>query len=107
MEKRHREVKQKTESERVLETAVYHYGTRLGMTVVKFSPLGSSGWPDRIFMYRGQTMFIEFKRPGEKLRPLQIKRASELREQGFVCLKCDDREQGRRFDGQFKKRVDA
>lgn len=106
MEKRHREVKQKTIGERKLETSVVAFAERQGMLAPKFSPMGSSGWPDRIFLYKGVAMFLEFKRPGEPLKKLQALRAKDLNDHMFLCLKCDDLEQGRRYIELFKMRVD-
>lgn len=43
-----------------------------------------SGMPDRlILMPGGKAYFVEMKAPGEKPRPLQEKRISELRKLGF------------------------
>ncbi len=57
-------------------------------------------------MYRGCVMFVEFKKKGMQLKPLQKVRANELTAHSFLCLKCDELEQGRRYVELFKKRVD-
>ena len=45
---------------------------------------GSRGWPDRILLCPGaKIVFIEFKRPGEQLRPLQEFTLDKLRSMGF------------------------
>jgi len=38
----------------------------LGLMLVKMSPDGSTGWPDRLaILPRGRVVWFEFKRPGE------------------------------------------
>ena len=92
--------------ESTIERAVVQYAQSFGILAPKFSPMGSSGWPDRIFLYRGHTMFIEFKRPGQQLRAVQFLRKSQLEQQGFTCHSCDDMPMGRRLVETFMKRVE-
>jgi len=51
----------------------------------KFKKLtGEAGEPDRQLMWEGaNVLFVEFKRPGEVPRPLQVFRHQELRDMGF------------------------
>ncbi len=45
---------------------------RLGCMVLKFTSPGNAGVPDRLVLVPGGTVwFVELKRPGGKLRPLQ------------------------------------
>jgi len=37
--------------------------------------------------------FVEIKAPGEKLRPLQIKRMKQLSALGFICFVLDNEEE--------------
>ena len=61
-----------------------------GITSVKFTPTKSTGYPDRIFWVPGgKPLFIEFKRPGEDLRPKQKHIAKELRKLGYNVVACD------------------
>ena len=39
---------------------------------IKLLPMKCAGLPDRFFIGHGKVVFIEYKRPGEKLRPIQI-----------------------------------
>ena len=50
-----------------------------------------TGVPDRIVLLpRGKIGFVEVKRPGERPRPIQVKRIEELRELGFKVFVLDD-----------------
>lgn len=45
---------------------------KLGCMVLKFTSPGNAGVPDRLVLIPGGTVwFVELKRPGGKLRPLQ------------------------------------
>lgn len=60
-----------------------------GGRALKFTSPGTCGVPDRIVLIPGgRTVFVELKAPGEKLEPLQQKRAQELRSLGYqvYCL---------------------
>lgn len=60
-----------------------------GGLAVKLSPAGTAGMPDRLVLLPGRRLaFVEFKAPGKKLRPLQVKRAETLQKFGFksVCI---------------------
>lgn len=60
-----------------------------GGKALKFISPGMRGVPDRVVLLPGaRTIFVELKAPGEKPEPLQVKRAAELRELGFMvyCL---------------------
>lgn len=49
----------------------------------KFVSPGNAGVPDRIVVLpNGRTFFVELKRPGEKLRPLQKKTIEMIRDKG-------------------------
>ena len=44
----------------------------LGILAIKLKLMGNRGLPDRMLLLPGgRVIFIEFKRPGEDLRPLQ------------------------------------
>lgn len=50
---------------------------------------GTSGVPDRICMMNNRAIFVEVKAPGEKPRPIQVRRMNQLRQQGFTALVID------------------
>lgn len=60
-----------------------------GGKALKFTSPGIAGVPDRLVLLPGgQAVFVELKAPGRKMRPLQRKRAKQLRNLGFrvYCL---------------------
>jgi hypothetical protein len=64
-----------------------HYWAReqgFNLHYLKLTVLGNRGWPDRLLLWpnRGM-MFIEFKRPGEVPRKLQLYVHDALRKLGF------------------------
>lgn len=57
----------------------------------KFISPGINGVPDRLVLMPGRNMaFVELKAPGKKMRPLQIKRKSQLEALGFLVYCIDD-----------------
>lgn len=57
---------------------------RRGGQAYKFTVPGMRGMPDRIvFLSGARVLFVEMKAPGESLRPLQAKRAKQLRALDF------------------------
>lgn len=64
---------------------------RRGGWAVKFISPGLDGVPDRLVLFPGGRLaFVEVKAPGKKMRPLQERRAKQLRALGFqvYCLDC-------------------
>lgn len=64
---------------------------RRGGWAVKFTSPGLDGVPDRLVLFPGGRLaFVEVKAPGKKMRPLQERRADQLRTLGFqvYCLDC-------------------
>jgi len=60
---------------------------RLGGLAVKLSPAGTAGMPDRLVLLPGRLIvFVAFKAPGKKPRPLQQKRINELQNLGFKAV---------------------
>lgn len=56
------------------------------------------GMPDRLVLLPGgRTVFVELKAPGEKPRPLQLKRIADLKNLGFTVKVIDSMEQVDRF----------
>ena len=68
--------------------------------------MGSGGLPDRVFLFAGRVAFVEFKRPGGKVTPLQLQKHAELTEHGFTVLVVDDVAQGKMVIDQFVAGVD-
>lgn len=62
-----------------------------GCLVFKFTSPGNKGVPDRLFINpKGETFYVEFKRPGEKLRPIQEYQIGRLKEHGVRVYVCDN-----------------
>ena len=71
--------------ERTIENKVCKWAKDNEFMVIKFTPKGERGWPDRIFISpSGVHIWIEFKAPGKKPRPLQCYRMSCLVSQGVL-----------------------
>lgn len=80
--------------EKDIERAVCNWAHEHAILAIKFTPDGSTGWPDRIFLYMGRVLFIEFKAPGKAERPLQRHRRQQLVAQGFTSEVIDNVEDG-------------
>ena len=62
-----------------------------GMALKFISP-GTAGVPDRIvLMPHGRMAFVEVKAPGQKLRPLQLRRKKQLEKLGYRVFVLDDK----------------
>ncbi|WP_353892923.1 VRR-NUC domain-containing protein [Proteinivorax hydrogeniformans] len=62
----------------------------IGGFCLKFTSPGMAGMPDRLVLFpRGRLFFVELKAPGEKLRPLQLKRKEQLEKLGFKVYVID------------------
>lgn len=74
----------------ILESKLKSDGSKLleswGWLVVHIIQTSKNGWPDTEIYRRGQMKLIEWKRPGEEPRQLQLYRHRKLREQGFEVL---------------------
>jgi hypothetical protein len=67
-----------------IEKALKNKVEEMGGMALKFVSPGMAGVPDRIVLIpKGRVVFIELKSPGKKLRPLQLKRKSQLELLGF------------------------
>ena len=74
--------KKPIERERNVERYLVDQVRRIGGLCKKWVCPESDGMPDRIVIHSGRIEFVELKRPGGKLRPLQQKRREELERQG-------------------------
>jgi hypothetical protein len=81
--------------EKDIENDVCRYARQLGVYVRKFSSPGYRAVPDRMFLYKGSTWFIEFKAPGKKPTPAQLSEHQKIQECGGTVFVCDNIEQGR------------
>ena len=90
--------------EAAIEKHVTDHAKRLGCLSRKMNGLGNRAWPDRMYLYNGAVMFIEFKRPGLTATPLQLHFHSMLKNMGFWVAVVDDKEFGKQVINDFVKR---
>ncbi len=77
---------------------------KAGGLTLKFLSPGTAGVPDRLVLLPGKKIFFaELKAPGEKLRPLQIKRKKQLENLGFQVYIIDSCQAVRDFIGEVAK----
>lgn len=96
----------KTSYERDLERKVVAFCASLGVRCHKLKIASEAGWPDRTLMYRGQCMFLELKRPGEKPEPLQQYVLDTLTKDGFQACWSADFEQCQLIILAWRRHVD-
>lgn len=89
--------------EKVTEEAVVRYAEWKGVQAIKLNLQGNRGWPDRMFLYKGSVLFIEFKREGKELEPLQEFRLNWLEANGFNVGWCDNQLDGKRLIDKWLK----
>lgn len=77
-----------TQSESSLEAKAIKLSKEHGWLTYKFTS-SERGVPDRIFIKNGLTVFVEFKKKGEKLRELQKHQQKRIRDQGVPALYFD------------------
>lgn len=66
---------------------------KLGGLSLKFTSPGMAGVPDRLVLLpKGRIYFVELKAPGQKLRPLQLKRKEQLESLGLKVYVIDSYE---------------
>lgn len=77
-------------TERMIEEQLVRGVKRKKGLCLKLHPLTVAGLPDRLILLPGgQCAFVEVKRTGEKLRPIQVKRMNDLKRLGFHCFILD------------------
>lgn len=76
--------------EKQIEARLKREVERMGGLALKFISPGAGGVPDRLVLlpYK-KIIFVELKSPGEKLRPLQQKRKTQLEVLGFQVYVID------------------
>lgn len=80
--------------ENEIEKALTLEVKKRGGLALKFISPGMSGVPDRLILIKGgKIAFIELKAPKKKMRPLQIKRKTQLEALGFLVYCIDDKNQ--------------
>ena len=93
--------------ESLIEKKVCDYAKEQGFLVYKFSSPSQRGVPDRMFIYDGGVMFIEFKAPGKKMTKLQSKIALDINRAGVIVHTVDDVSYGEFLVLHFKEGYEA
>lgn len=84
--------------EKVIEDYVVLYAEGLNYLHFKLNGVGSPGKPDQLFISpKGIAFFVEFKRLGEPLRPLQWYWAKQIAMRKCVVYRCDSKVHGERI----------
>ena len=84
-------------TEKYIEKHLRNEVEKLGGKAFKFSSPGNNGVPDRIVLYQGRCFFVELKKPGEDLRPLQKVMVKLFKKLGFKVYVIDSIEKVRVF----------
>lgn len=80
--------------EKYIEQKLVKAVKNMGGLCLKFTSPGFDGVPDRLVLLPGKKIaFIELKAPGKKLRPLQVRRKTQLEKLGFSVYCIDNLEQ--------------
>jgi len=82
-------------TESTIERAVCAYAKTKGCIVLKLSGQNQRGQPDRMFLYHGRVLFIEFKARGKRPTALQARWIQRLEEHEFCAFDCDDIDRGK------------
>ncbi len=80
--------------EKVVEAALVKAVKEKHGLALKFVSPGLDGVPDRVVLLpHGKLAFVELKAPGEKMRPLQLKRKDQIEALGFRVFCIDGTDQ--------------
>ena len=89
-----------------IESKVNGNAKVLGFIQTKMGSISGSGWPDRLYLYKGFAFFIEFKAQGEKATPLQLHVHIMLQKAGFPVAVIDDVKRGTAQLKEWRDHVD-
>lgn len=80
--------------EKTIENKLKSAVKNMGGIAFKFTAPGINGVPDRLVLLpHGKLAFIELKAPGKNMRPLQVRRKTQLEQLGFLVYCIDSAEQ--------------
>jgi hypothetical protein len=83
--------------ESTIEQRVCAYAKSKGCLSLKLSGQNQKGQPDRMFLFEGRVLFIEFKAPGKLPTALQCRWIERLHAHDFEVWCCDDINAGKRL----------
>lgn len=73
-------------SESQIQTKIKNHLIKNGWHVIKIIQCSENGIPDLLALKNGRAVFIEVKRPGGKIAPLQEYRIEKLIQNGFTAF---------------------
>lgn len=89
------------EKKHVIESDVEQYFKdmihAIGGLAMKFKSPGKRGVPDQIVLYKGETYYVEMKKPGEKPRKSQVSVHKEFKDQGIIVYTADTKKEVDKF----------
>lgn len=80
-----------------IQNPVVAYARRAGCKASKYRSENRRDAPDYIFFYNGRCLLIEFKAPGKKARPTQLREIAKYRELGMHAYVVDDIAEGKMY----------
>ena len=86
-------LKQKKVLEKTVEGAAVRFAKKYGILNLKLNTRFRAHWPDRVYFFPDRPLFIEYKAPGKKATPAQIKVHQELRALGYTVYVIDNVEE--------------
>lgn len=93
--------------EKDIEKKVSEYAKKLGWLGTKLNSESARGWPDRLYVRNGVTVFIEFKRKGGRISALQKKRMYDLKQQNMRAYTVWNVEEGKDLFDNLEKLLGA
>jgi hypothetical protein len=82
------------------------YAKSLGYKPYKMSTDLETGWPDYMFVgYAALIIFVEFKRPGEPLRPRQNRMIKDMAARGHAVFVIDNVDEFKRILSLHKRQA--
>lgn len=93
--------------EKDIEAKFMKEAKKLGCITRKLNGMGFNSWPDRLVLVPGGTsLFIEFKKPGETLRPAQEALHEDAKSLGHTWYVCTSAENALNIVRQHIKYID-
>jgi len=89
-----------------IESRCMLYANTKGVTQYKFVSPNTRGVPDRVLFYKGQTLFVEFKKRGEVPTRQQELQIRKLRAAGMVVEVVDNIIDGEKVIDSFVYNID-
>lgn len=90
-----------------IEKKASDHALKLGMLSLKLNVKGQIGWPDRLYCYKGEVIFVEYKAAKEKPREMQLYIHDKLRSHSIKIYVVDNLIDATYILNKFKEERDA